>query len=508
MMTRYTKTNQLIQNLLDSLCPQPLIDADSFTVFYPCTEAGSEPIEIQILRSHDSPFSILNHHDKEVRFQILSAANDTQLIRSDSSFPQTRPVIRYRILFEPDAVFSFGFHSFKIQPKDEWPTYDSGIRNGRDFLENEWLRMDVRQNGSLVITDKITKQSCPKMHVFEESGDAGDTYNFQPPAHDRIVKSTSFKPRISAVESGPLRGAIRIRIRMKVPSECTANRKSRSTGQGMISIWATVRLASKSRLVTFETVVDNGVKDHRLRVLFPTGCNTSNTYAQIPFHVTERKHEHPTIRTAKELPVGTCPMTGSVTVQDAQSAVSLFTQGLYEYELKQDNARTLALTLLRGVGWLSRDDLALRPCGHAGPPLETRDAQVPGRHVFEYGLYLHVNSIEENWSDVYKTGDRFTLPVFVQTASVPTQESIITIQPDAMRLTALKPAEDGEGVILRLLNASSSNASGQIQFHIPVASVLKCHLDESEIMPLDLINKTVQFSANPWELLTFRILPI
>jgi len=508
MMARYKKTDQFIRNLIDSLCPQTEIDADSFTIFNPCTEPRTEPIEAEILRTDGSPFIIQDMNGKEIDSQILSTKEDTYLVRSDHLFPRTESVIRYHLLLAPDIIQPFGFQRFKIQKSNQWSSIDSKIQTGRNFIENKFLRIDVHQNGSLVITDKVTKQTYPRMHVFEDSGDVGDTYNFQPPVHDRILKSTLFKTRISVIESGPHRGALRIRIRMKVPSERTKNRKSRSAKQGMISIWTTVRLAAGSRFISFETIVENGVKDHRLRVLFPTGCSTSTTYSRTPFHVTERKHENRTVQNAKELPVGSCPMTGSVTVMDAQKAVSLFVKGLYEYELKMDNDRTLALTILRGVGCLSRDDLALRPSGHAGPPLETKGAQDLGRHVFEYGIYFHEKPINADWSEVFKVYDQFTLPVLAYSAPQEAQDSILKIQPDSMQLTALKPAEDGQGVILRLLNTSSLKVKGQIVFQIPIASVQKCPLNESEIMTYELKNKKIHFNANPWELLTFRILPI
>jgi hypothetical protein len=53
-----------------------------------------------------------------------------------------------------------------------------------------------------------------------------------------------------------------------------------------------------------------------------------------------------------------------------------------------DGRTSLAPTLLRAVGWLSRHDLVLRR-GHAGPELETPGAQVPGLQRQEFSLRLH-----------------------------------------------------------------------------------------------------------------------
>jgi alpha-mannosidase len=59
-----------------------------------------------------------------------------------------------------------------------------------------------------------------------------------------------------------------------------------------------------------------------------------------------------------------------------------------EYEIAGDPP-AIALTLLRAVGDLSRNDLATRPSGHAGPPVATPAAQCLGRHQFEMAFEPH-----------------------------------------------------------------------------------------------------------------------
>src|SRR2546429_2659093 len=73
--------------------------------------------------------------------------------------------------------------------------------------------------------------------------------------------------------------------------------------------------------------------------------------------------------------------------------MALIPDGLQEYEVLSDAPQELALTLLRAVGWLSRDDLTTRT-GHAGPALETPGAQVLGEHRFRYSLFFHAGDWE------------------------------------------------------------------------------------------------------------------
>jgi alpha-mannosidase len=83
------------------------------------------------------------------------------------------------------------------------------------------------------------------------------------------------------------------------------------------------------------------------------------------------------------------PQRAFVDVSDAAGGLAILNRGLPEYEAEPaDSGVCLGLTLLRCVGWLSRDDLSTR-YKHAGPPLETPEAQCLGRHTFEYAVVAH-----------------------------------------------------------------------------------------------------------------------
>ncbi|HSR22990.1 MAG TPA: hypothetical protein VLW53_05540, partial [Candidatus Eisenbacteria bacterium] len=81
--------------------------------------------------------------------------------------------------------------------------------------------------------------------------------------------------------------------------------------------------------------------------------------------------------------------------------VAVLVTGPFEYELMEDG---IAVTLLRCVGWLSRDGLRNRPVP-AGPQLATPAAQMRGRHVLELGVYRHAGDWAEarvpRWAEVF-----------------------------------------------------------------------------------------------------------
>ena len=66
--------------------------------------------------------------------------------------------------------------------------------------------------------------------------------------------------------------------------------------------------------------------------------------------------------------------------------MTVYSDGLAEYEVTHEG--TVAVTLVRAVGDLSRNDLPERP-GHAGWPVSTPEAQMLGPFGGEFALFPH-----------------------------------------------------------------------------------------------------------------------
>ena len=61
----------------------------------------------------------------------------------------------------------------------------------------------------------------------------------------------------------------------------------------------------------------------------------------------------------------------------------------------------------------------------------------------------------------------------------PEGRPLLAVEPRAVVLTALKPAEDGEGMVLRLLNPTDTSMTARVRFGLPVASAVSVRLDET-----------------------------
>ena len=163
-----------------------------------------------------------------------------------------------------------------------------------------------------------------------------------------------------------------------------------------------------------------------------------------------------------ETPVAFYPQKTFADISDGAHGLMLANRGLPEYEAlpEADGTVTLALTLLRCVSWLSREDLATRH-GHAGPVMYTPGAQMIGRWTFEYSLIPH----EGGWEKAFAEAHRFARPLRAVRVSrgsggLPREGLAGRDRPAEVILSALKLAEDDGSVVVRVYNIGGRAGRG------------------------------------------------
>ena len=174
-------------------------------------------------------------------------------------------------------------------------------------------------------------------------------------------------------------------------------------------------------------------------------------------------------------------------MSDGARGLAVITRGLPEYECLQgaDGELTLAVTLLRCVEWLSRGDLSTRR-GHAGPAIYTPGAQCPGTHVFEYAVAPHAGTWLEAGlpaAAVSYAGPPLAYVASGQAGHRPAggQASLLALAAGspAVTVTAVKKAEEGEGLVVRMYNAAESPRIARLEAGFNLASATSATLDET-----------------------------
>ena len=365
--------------------------------------------------------------------------------------------------------------------------------NGR--VENSYFVLHVRSDGSLDIFHKASGATYKGLGVIEDCGDAGDTYTYSPPPRDLPVFSRGAEAKVDFIERGPLLCVVRIKIEIDLPETLAADRRARSSRRRLLPIINFLQLEADSPLIRFKTVLSNTVKDHRLRVLFPSGIETSSSVAETQFDVVKRPIHPPPyeegsigeelkrvlIGAREPEPVTTFPQGAFVDLNDGKRGLAVINAGLPEYEvIGPDN--TIALTLFRSVGWLARGGLLTRT-GDAGPQIFTPTAQCLREMTFDYALYVH----RGDWLEggVHRLAEKFNDECLIfRTAAhpgtMPPRAGLLTLEscPDVIRMSALKRSEDGQNLVLRCYNPADEPAAARIVMNQGIKSAFYAGLDD------------------------------
>ncbi len=382
------------------------------------------------------------------------------------TFVLTAHVAARQASFVARQVPAYGYKTFWARPsRHPEPRADSPKPK---IIENEFFRLEASaEDGTLILIDKRSGQTFPGLNRFQDGGDSGDEYNYCPPAQDELISARvqSISSTVSAV-----RQSLNLELALLLPGGLSPDRQRRSSEILEMAIGTCASLSPGIPRVDIHTVVDNPAGDHRLRVHFPAPFDLHAAGEKAAydghFEVVLRPSSIPAFDDSwTEWPRPEHPQRAFVDLSDGRLGIMVANRGLREAEALQNGLgqAEIALTLLRCVGWLSRDDLTNRR-GHAGPGLPTPEAQMIGRWTFDYAIIPHPGEWEQACQQAYAFNAPFRAVIAgAHAGSLPPAASMITVEPLEFVLSAIKAAEDGRGWILRGYNLSAAAINARIR---------------------------------------------
>ncbi|HVR72077.1 MAG TPA: glycosyl hydrolase-related protein [Vicinamibacteria bacterium] len=421
---------------------------------------------------------------RPVSFQLLSVEEGLAHLTSRYETPWPVRVRRMHLALWAEEVPAGGYTSFDVHLSEAAatpfvPRPAGAVSAGDRWLENAWLRVDAGDDGTLVVRDKRTGMVYRRCGELEDTGDVGDAYAYCPPAEDLRVAGTQARPvAVRLLASGPLRAMLGIELELPVPAQASADGRARSDERVGLPVSLRVGLDAGSGRVSWAAAVDNRARDHRLRVLFAAGAAVVATVrADSAFAVVERPAWRAPVEAPRlEATVSTAPMQSLVEAGDLSCGASVLADGLAEYEIVPGDGARIAVTLLRCVGALSREGLATRPAGHAGPALPTPGAQCPGRH--EFRLAFEPRAAPPSAAALLRSARSWLHPPRLAPAAAggrwPARLSLISVTSEgpaggAAVVSALKKTDDRESLLLRLFNPGGEEVRVRVRCALPIA---------------------------------------
>ncbi len=379
---------------------------------------------------------------------------------------------------------AFGYRTYFVRAAIKASPILHPVKATGESLENEFIRVEVdpqtgcmtslfdKRVNSEALAPAETDSGGPKDHIcgnllqaFVDKPKKWDAWNIDADFENQrtdLMKADEVK----LIENGPLRAVLRVKQHFQ-----------NSTFIQDITMYSAVpRVDVKMQAEWHE-------KHILLKVAFPLSSHNERATFEIPYGTIQR----PTTRnTPAEKAKFEVPALRWADLSDAKHGFSLLNNCKYGYDSK---GNVLRLSLLRSPEW---------PDPHADE----------GHHEFTYSLYPHAGS----WRDAMTVRRGYELnyslsskQVMHHTGTLAPQYSFLQIRADNVVLTALKNAEDNDGVVLRFYEWAGKEGDVGLQLPPGAQSASETDLMERPIAQLTIASGSTSVHTKPYEIKTVKV---
>ncbi|HOV75346.1 MAG TPA: glycoside hydrolase family 38 C-terminal domain-containing protein [Candidatus Hydrogenedentes bacterium] len=365
-----------------------------------------------------------------------------------------------------------GYAGFCVEPTDEGTRNAGSCMTGVLSASTGLVGFTLHPNGLACLTHEASGVAFDGLFLYEDCGDSGDGWTRGRLIDDIIFRSPGSRVTTAVDEDGALRTVFRAERVFELPRMMERGIYRRSGERVELRVTDRIYVEKGASCVRVRTRIENTCMDHRFRVLFPTHLDTDVSFAETPFAVVERPVAAPPESAAWQERVNPekafTSFFGVKTETGGLAVLAPF--GLHEYEAAETPDRSLALTLFRST---------FKTVGTPGEP----DGELLGPLEFEYLLYP--------FAGVFDAPEALRLVACAQAgvrthsaAELPAPRSFLRVESLKAVATAIKPAFDGRGIVVRLWNPSEGKAKAVIVCERAVAEASLCNLNEEHLEPL------------------------
>lgn len=472
----------------------------------PCTGIGGSKGEIEYFdivdeRGRAIPCHCLGVDDISIAVERELDTNGIQM-----------PAVRRRLLVEAD-VPAMGYASYALRPRGpNYIAHPSAIadrpllarENG--VMENEHIKVIINSNGTFSLLHKATGRYMENMHYFTDNGEVGSAHLLKSVMRNPLQTSLGSVATITMEESNLLRGIYRIDLNLTVPAAATVDGHDRLRENRVIPITTWLTLEKDAKMIKMRIRLSNDARDHRLRVNFPSYVKSSEAVVESAFAVDKRKINWTEYGDNFEGFYPFQPMQNFVALEDRKGGLAILNKGLREYEVHDDEMRTIAITLLRTHRAYMTANSKMIP--------EEYD-KYTGLHCFgsmEYQIALM--PYEGTWEKAEVLRAAYQHKVMITgiqgvplgDGSLPSTGSFISVSGgSSLMIAALKQADDGKGIVLRLWNSSGKTVNAVVKSLIPVKSAERLTLRETSLGKLAITGGVIKLAVKPYKIETIRL---
>ncbi len=375
-----------------------------------------------------------------------------------------------------------------------------------DGMENKHLKVTINRNGTVNLLHKPSGRLYEGICYYEDTGDIGNEYIYRQPRGDKAILSINQECSCRLIEDEEYRATYQLTQVLPIPE--SADETLQSERQRMIDIRSRkARRSSRSIPLTIHTYIslekegygikvrsefDNTMKDHRLRMMIPTGIRSEKHYTDSVFEIVARPNRHSPVWTNPSCCEHQQCFTG---IEDREAGLLVANYGLYEYELLPELNNTVAVTVLRAVGEMGDWGVfptpgaqCLRHCTamleiipyHTGP-----DAFDPVIGAYQFQIPM--------------LSDQLT----IHKGSMPPVRSFLSWEGRGIYLTGMKNKQNSNHRMVRWINGTDQERRLTVHDLSGAASYYRSNVTEEQLQELKADDdRRIHVTLRPYEIFT------
>lgn len=496
-----------------------------FTVFNTTgwKRSGVVTVTLDIERLYKQNLNVSYHKMKELTLKnfILKDNNGTVIpceiqdakVRfgydlPDDKFRQPYMARCVTVTFEAEEVPAMGYRVYALSAAES-PVKVNDSFVIKDGMENQFIKVTINTNGTINLLDKTSGKCYEQICYYEDTGDIGNEYIYRQPDGDKAILSKDSTAASLLVEDTSYQAVYKITQTIEIPESAedtlyeeiismtdVKHRKAkRSTKLLPLEITTYLTLEKNGHGVKVRTEFDNRMKDHRLRVILPTGLDTNRHFTDSVFEVADRpNHHYPEWKNPSGCEHQQC-FTG---MKEEKAGLVAANFGLYEYEILPDQKNAIAITLLRAVGELGDWGVFLTP-----------EAQIQKKCSASFEIIPFTVNSEE--MDPIAEAYQFQVPltacqIFIHKGSLPLEQSYLEWEGQGIYLTGMKNRQDSRDRIVRFMNGTSQVRTLTLKKSDKVSRYYRSNVIEEHLNDLTANeNGTITLTVNPYEIVTIGL---
>ncbi|MCD6546711.1 MAG: alpha-mannosidase [Thermotogae bacterium] len=337
---------------------------------------------------------------------------------------------KYRIVFK-DVIPPFGYKVYWIRETNGKNEYETDLRMGEDFVENEYYKLEIRETG-INLYDKWKERYVIQNHQFVIIEDHTDTWSH---GIDRYLREHSY-PKFESIEKlaeGPLKSVFKVNYRFN---------------DSEIDMFVT--LHSKDPVVKIRYRI-NWHEKFKLVKLYSKINYVPKVLSEIPYGVIEREAN------GKEYPMQRFIMLEE---PDKEEGITIINNGKYGYDVLDDEVR---ISILRSIPYAWHDPYKI-------PDKEYFDFLDIGTQEFEMWFFSYN---ENNKYNVFAFAEQLNKPyialnVWKHDGTFPPTNSFLSVfsEDTNVWVAAIKGSEKkpNEEIVLRILELKGIGGNVELEF--------------------------------------------